>query len=170
MLRVLTVFAFASLLMLDGGSAFGQQYGQGNSPNHLFSQYATASGASQATAGMYPAPHYVPPHVGNSWYTYQALMPHEMMYAHKRNYYNYDYNTAYYGTGAGLNKTSVVWQSGGANHYAPLPFTRGGMAKLTYALQAKMYCLDGSCAEKVMQRKKANWAAATANCPGGRCH
>jgi hypothetical protein len=164
MLRVLSVFAVASFMMLDTGEVLGQQYQNGNLPNNLFSQYATAPGASQATAGMYPAPHYVPPHVGNSWYTYQALMPHEMMYAHQRNYYNYDYSTAYYGGGASLNKTSVVWQSG-ANHYAPLPFTKFGLSKLAYKVKASKYCLDGKCGSQAAAR----WAAATANCPGGNC-
>jgi hypothetical protein len=168
MLRALSVFAFATFLVLDAGEVLAQQYGQGNLPNHLFSQYATAPGASQSTAGMYPAPHYVPPHVGNSWYTYQALMPHEMMYVHQRNYYNYDYSTAMYGSGASLNKTSVVWQSG-ANHYAPLPFTKAGLSKLMYKVQASKYCLDGNCAQQAAAKHRAQWAAATANCPGGRC-
>ena len=53
MLRVLSVFAFATFMVLDAGEVVGQQYGQGNLPNHLFSQYATAPGASQATAGLY---------------------------------------------------------------------------------------------------------------------
>ena len=168
MLRVLSVFAFAMFMVFDAGEVLGQQYGQGNLPNHLFSQYATTPGASQATAGLYPAPHYVPPHVGNSWYTYQALAPHEMLHAHRRNYYNYDYSTAFYGSGASLNKTSVVWQSG-ANHYGPLPFTRLGLSRLTYKIQASKYCLDGNCASQAAAKSKAQWAAATANCPNGRC-
>jgi hypothetical protein len=86
-------------------------------------------------------------------------MPHEMMYPHKRNYYNYDYSTAFYGSGASLNKTSVVWQSG-ASHYAPLPFTRAGLSKLAYKVQASKYCLDGNCAQQAVAQKKAQWAAA----------
>ena len=169
MLRALSVFAFATFMMLDAGEVLGQQYGQGNLPNHLFSQYATTPGASQATAGMYPAPHFVPPHVGNSWYTYQALMPHEMMYAHKRNYFNYDYSTAYQGGGAGLNKTSVVWQSGGANHLAPLPFTRPNFAKLTYKIQAHKFGLNANSKSGVGAHAKARLAAAAAKCRGGDC-
>ena len=87
------------------------------------------SGASEVTAGMYPAPYWSPPNVGHTYYTYQPLMPHEHMYEHIRTYYQY-----YGGPGAfyqdpcrgtanqyGLNKTTVVWQNG-ASHVGTLPF------------------------------------------------
>src|SRR5262245_27410204 len=54
--------------------------------NFLYNYY-TPPGASQVTAGMYPAPYWVPPNVGHTYYTYQPLMPHEMMYEHRRTYY-----------------------------------------------------------------------------------
>ena len=109
-----------------------QGLGQRNGQEYLFAQYYTQSGASSAHAEMYPAPHPVPAHVGNSYYTYQPLMPHEMMYSHSRNYYNFYANpSSFYcdmcgghcnRSGYGLNKTSVRWQSG-TNAVAPLPGT-----------------------------------------------
>ena len=85
------------------------QLGEGNTPNNLFMQYTAGN------AGMYPAPHYAPSLGAQSYYTYQPLMPHEMMYQHSRNYYNY-YNTGgYFGGNNALNKTSVRWQSGSAD-------------------------------------------------------
>ena len=97
------------------------QTGQGNLPNPVFSQYTTQGSASSATAAMYPAPHPVPYNVGMTNYTYQPLMPHEMMYVHSRNYYNYYNDSSFYGGGGSLNKTSVRWQNG-ASGVAPLPF------------------------------------------------
>lgn len=108
---------------------FVSEQSQAQRPNNLFSQYYTQPGASQVHAAMYPAPHPVPHHVGSSHYTYQPLMPHEMMYAHSREYYNY-YATpeSFYcnqcggspRSGYGVTKTSVRWQSG-CNTMAPLP-------------------------------------------------
>jgi hypothetical protein len=118
------------------------QFGNGNSANNLFSQYSTQPGASLTQAGMYPAPHAVPEHVGHSYYTYQPLMPHEMMYQHSRNYYNY-YNTGgYYGGNDALNKTQVRWQSG-SNHMGPLPFSGAAMQGLKWKFNKKRYGLGG---------------------------
>lgn len=113
------------------------QFGDGNSANPLFSQYSAGG------AGMYPAPHYSPQLGAQSYYTYQPLMPHEMMYQHSRNYYNY-YNTGgYMGGNNSLNKTTVRWQSG-TNHMGPLPFSTG-LDSLAYKFNARRYCLDGNC-------------------------
>lgn len=129
------------------------QFGQGNSANNLFSQYATPNGPSMTTAGMYPAPHYSPQLGAQSYYTYQPLMPHEMMYQHSRNYYNYYNSGGYYGGSPdSLNKTSVRWQSG-TNHMGPLPFNSiiGGHK---YKRASRIYCLDGKCEDP---------------CEGGNC-
>jgi hypothetical protein len=116
------------------------QFGEGNSPNNLFSQYYTQPSPSLTTAAMYNAPHWVPSHVGHTYYTYQPLMPHEMMYQHSRNYYNY-YNTGgYYGSPNALNKTQVRWQSG-SNHMGPLPFTGNIGQSLLWRYQSHRYCL-----------------------------
>ena len=105
---------------------FVAEQSQAQRPNNLFSQYYT-QGASQVHAEMYPAPHPVPRHVGSAYYTYQPLMPHEHMYAHSREYYNYYATPASFycglcdrsGGGYGVTKTSVRWQSG-CNAIAPL--------------------------------------------------
>jgi hypothetical protein len=56
-------------------------------------------------AALYPAPlTTVPPHVGYTYYTYQPLMPHEMLYKHHRSYHRY------YNEGRGLTRTSVHWR------------------------------------------------------------
>ena len=113
------------------------QFGQGNSSNNLFQQYDVGG------VGMYPAPYYSPQLGAQSYYTYQPLMPHEMMYQHSRNYYNY-YNTGgYFGGNNSLNKTSVRWQSG-TNHMGPLPFS-AGLESFRYRVNKRLYCIeDGS--------------------------
>jgi hypothetical protein len=117
------------------------QYGQGNSANNLFQQYTTSNGS--ATAGMYPAPHPVPNMGAQSYFTYQPLMPHEMMYQHSRNYYNYHNTGGYMGGYNSLNKTKVRWQSG-ASHIGELPFSTS-LAGLQWKLHNKLYCIDGNC-------------------------
>lgn len=138
-------FIYATAIMAVwsvSAASVSAQFGEGNSPNNLFSQYYTPPGPSLVTAAMYPAPHWVPPHVGHTYYTYQPLMPHEMMYQHSRNYYNY-YNTGgYYGAPNALNKTQVRWQSG-TNHMGPLPFTSGIGQSLLWRYQSHRYCLGG---------------------------
>lgn len=143
------------------------QFGQGNSANNLFSQYATPDGPNLTTAGIYPAPYDSPRLGAQSYYTYQPLMPHEMMYQHNRNYYNY-YNTGgYYGGYDSLNKTQVRWQSG-TNHFGPLPFTSrlGGAA---YRIQSRIYCLDGNCggsAQGQRGRLRGRLGCTSGNCGG----
>jgi hypothetical protein len=122
------------------------QTGQGNLPNPVFSQYTTQGSASSATAAMYPAPHPVPYNVGMTNYTYQPLMPHEMMYVHSRNYYNYYNDSSFYGGGGSLNKTSVRWQNG-ASGVGPLPFSNQRLQKLQYRFAKRAYCIGGGCGQ-----------------------
>lgn len=119
------------------------QTGQGNLPNYLFPQYTT-QGQGGMTAGQYPAPHPVPSHVGESYYTYQPLMPHEMMYEHQRSYYNYYNDGSFKGGGPSLNVTSVRWQNGHGG-YRPLPMSNYYLSKLQYGLAKRAYCLGGDC-------------------------
>lgn len=120
-------------------STFAQS-GQGNLPNHLFSQYTTQGSASTATAALYPAPHPVPYNVGSSYYTYQPLMPHEMLYTHSRNYFNYYGGSNACGSdgGGSLNITSVRWQNGCAGQ-ASLPLTGHRLQGLQYRLAKRAY-------------------------------
>jgi hypothetical protein len=85
--------AFCSVM----SSATGQEV-VGSGPLLFENQY-TQNG--QATAQMYPAPVPVPQWVGHTYYTYQPLYPHQMMYLHKDRYHSY------YDGGKGLNRTKV---------------------------------------------------------------
>ncbi|MCR9292546.1 MAG: hypothetical protein NXI32_07495 [bacterium] len=76
-------------------------------PHPLFSNEYTQGNANQATAQMYVAPVPVPTWVGHTYYTYQPLYPHEMMYLHGHRYHNY------YDGGRGLNRTGT--------HYWTMP-------------------------------------------------
>ena len=66
--------------------------------------YAPAPG--RVSAPLYTAPVQVPPLVGQTYATYEPLMPHEMLYRHSRTYYRY------YDGGRGLTRTRVVWWRG----------------------------------------------------------
>lgn len=153
-----------------------QGLAQRNGQEYLFAQYYTPGGASTANAEMYPAPHPVPAHVGNSYYTYQPLMPHEMMYTHSRNYYSY-YATpgSFYcdmcgghhnRPGYGFNKTTVRWQ-GGSNAVAPIPGTLFPFTKVQSLLHKHHHAgpEPGNC---LYARVKGHLAAHCAKC-AGRC-
>ncbi len=104
-------------------------YTMGAETGGLFQNYY-ASGAGSETAGLYLAPHPVPYRVGHVFYTYEPLMPHEMLYTHNRTYYSYHqapggyYPGAYgrYGCNEGQSytKTTVTWQNG-SRHFSTLP-------------------------------------------------
>jgi hypothetical protein len=130
--------SFAIVSVAVSGFVAGNSMAQSSGTENLYSQYYTQPGVSIAHAEMYPAPHPVPAHVGHSYYTYQPLMPHEMMYTHSRNYYNFYASPSSfycnmcggptYQPGYGMTKTSVRWQNG-CTHIAPLagtitPFSR----------------------------------------------
>ncbi len=116
--------------------------------NFLYNYY-TPPGASEVTAGMYPAPYWSPQLGGQAYYTYQPLMPHEHMYEHRRTYYQYyggrdafyhdDCGRAYPG-GTGLNKTTVVWQNG-KSHVGPSPLSWNCLQRLGYGAAGRKYCL-----------------------------
>lgn len=142
MIRHLSVATLAAICMIAMSADVNAQFSSGNYQSPLFSQYNT-QGAGNSSAAMYPAPHYSPSLGAQSYYTYQPLMPHEMMYQHSRNYYNY-YNTGgYYGGGNALNKTSVRWQAGN-NHMGPMPFS-AGLSGLSYRFNSRRYCLGDNC-------------------------
>jgi hypothetical protein len=59
--------------------------------NDLFYNYYVApSRQGGIGAQLYPSPIPVPAHVGQTYITYQPLMPHEFMYPHSRVYRRYD--------------------------------------------------------------------------------
>ncbi len=70
---------------------------------HLFYNFYVGGNCGSVPAAMYPSPMPTPPVVGHTFYTYQPLLPHEFMYAHKRVYHHhYNYNR-------GLTRTRVIW-------------------------------------------------------------
>ncbi|MCA9237143.1 MAG: hypothetical protein KDA44_16830 [Planctomycetales bacterium] len=72
----------------------------------LFAQYYEGPNPSGATAGMYVSPVPTPPNVGYTYTTYQPLMPHEYLYAHKRTHYAYT-------PGAGWTRAKVRYGTAG---------------------------------------------------------
>ena len=84
-------------VVVGGSMMGGRTYGQPD----LFYNYYTQGMANQANAQMYLSPVPVPPNVGHTFYTYQPLYPHELLYWHKDRYHNY------YDNGRGLNRTRI---------------------------------------------------------------
>ena len=138
--KFFTAVAVMACVALVSTSAQAQ-IGQGDYPNHLFAQYTT-QGQGGLTAGKYNAPHPVPSHVGHSYRTYEPLMPHEMLYEHERNYFNYYNDNSFKGGGPSLNVTSVRWQNGDQG-YRPALLTNNYIAKLHYGLAKKAYGIGG---------------------------
>lgn len=97
-IRSILLGSAALALLTLSNSASAQDYT--NAPRLFANQY-TQGYANQATAEMYVAPVPVPEWVGHTYYTYQPLYPHEMMYSHTRRYHSY------YDGGRGLNSTKV---------------------------------------------------------------
>jgi len=129
-------FACVAAVML---ASIAVSANQAHAQAPLFSQYTT-QGAGSPSAAMYPAPHWSPILGAESYYTYQPLMPHEMMYQHSRNYYNY-YDGGYQGGGQGMVKTSVRWQAGN-NHMGPLPLSTG-LSGALYRVKSRKYNIPG---------------------------
>ena len=183
--RILTI-ALAALLC---GFLTGTSQAQDQTPlaANLFYNYYTQGAANQVNAQMYLAPRPVPAYVGHSYYTYQPLMPHEHMYTHSRNYYNwYAGPEALYsspcggqcgggcgsclaargGSGGALNKTTVRWYSG-CNHVGPL---LSGSAPLTN-IQARManFWLCPETAKRALEPRFSHLRGKLGGCLGGNC-
>jgi hypothetical protein len=69
----------------------------------LFYNFYVPNNCGGAPAALYIAPHPVPALVGHTYYTYQPLMPHEMLYSHHRTY------RQWYDDGRGVTRTKVAW-------------------------------------------------------------
>jgi len=85
----------------DCCKSWHRPYTEESQPDLFYNLYLAGNGGSPAAA--YPAPYPTPAVVGHSYYTYQPLMPQEMLYKHHRTYHQS------YNNGMGLNRTSVVW-------------------------------------------------------------
>lgn len=104
MIKRISLFSLVALAALTVTQSASAQDYYANAPRLFANQY-TQGYANQATAEMYVAPVPTPAWVGHTYYTYQPLYPHEMMYTHHRRYHSY------YDNGRGLNSTKV--------HYSP---------------------------------------------------
>lgn len=71
----------------------------------LFYNYFTQGSCNQANAQMYLSPLPVPPNVGHTFYTYQPMYPHHMMYSHTDRFHRY------YDNGRGMNRTRAKYYS-----------------------------------------------------------
>lgn len=107
MLRSVARFAAAALFAacLFGSVSTSQaedncQY-RGYGQPDLFYNYWVNPNCGGMGAAMYVSPRPVPAWVGQTYITYQPLMPHEFMYHHHHRYHRY------YNDGRGLTRTSV---------------------------------------------------------------
>ena len=97
-------WALAALLM---ASAVGLANGRAARAADLFYNYYAPGVNGGPPAQLYISPRPTPPLVGHTYITYQPLVPHEMLYPHKRTYYRCD--SAHR---LPVNRTTVRW--GGA--------------------------------------------------------
>lgn len=67
----------------------------------LFYNHYVGNNCGGMGAQLYLSPRPVPQFVGNTYITYQPLMPHEFLYTHDRTYHRY------YNGGLGLTRTHV---------------------------------------------------------------
>ena len=74
-------------------------------PNLFGNYYAPQTPCGGQPVQMYLSPVPTPASVGHTYYTYQALMPHESMYPHRTTY------RRSYDDGRGTNRTRVHWKS-----------------------------------------------------------
>jgi len=87
-----------------GGDFTGCQPRRYGNPD-LFYNFYTQGNCNQANAQMYLSPLPVPPHVGHTFYTYQPMYPHHMLYSHKDRFHRY------YDYGRGMNRTRATYYS-----------------------------------------------------------
>jgi hypothetical protein len=109
MLRTAAIAAAAIVgsLALGGKSAKAQDYcGPYSRPDLFYNYYVppvNCGGYGGVGAQLYPCPRPTPPLVGETYITYQPLMPAEFLYRHRRCYYRDN------GPYAGVTKASVWW-------------------------------------------------------------
>ncbi len=89
---VLAVVAIGCLSALVSPSAQADGLERVSDRNVLFYNfYAGPAGANVGVpAQLYPSPIATPPFVGHTYLTYPALMPHEFLYRHTREYFRHN--------------------------------------------------------------------------------
>lgn len=147
----------------------------------LFYNYYPNTNVGINSAEMYPSPIPTPPVVGHTYYTYEALLPHEHMYSHKRVYYNYYGEGQFYTPGHeigcpcqqcsannpggyGINKTTVTWQHG------PFSFLQNpGIHHVGFSFRSGLGMGTGLLNGKCRSGLGANCRCGRGGCRGGNC-
>ena len=101
-----TLALTAAIAQAGGHGWEGRRYVSEQRPNDLFYNYYVGPQPSGTAAGMYVSPLPVPASVGHTYTTYQPLMPHEMLYKHKRSYHSHH-------QGSGWTQTTVRYGTSG---------------------------------------------------------
>lgn len=94
-------WAFAALMLASAVGLGGSRAARGAD---LFYNFYAPGENGGPPAQLYISPRPTPPLVGHTYITYQPLMPHEMLYPHKRAYYRYDSAHRF-----PVNRTTVRW-------------------------------------------------------------
>jgi hypothetical protein len=96
------VLAAASLASAQGPHTFTCRERDFGNPDLFYNFYVPPTCGTTA-AQLYIAPQPVPPHVGHTYYTYQPLMPHELLYNHGHRYHRY------YDGGRGMTRAMTLY-------------------------------------------------------------
>ena len=93
-LSMITLLLVIAGLCFEPSFASGPYYGRSNmqcgypvSQQDLFYNYYVGNSSCGIPAQLYLCPQPTPALVGHTYYTYQPLLPHEMMYRHDRTYF-----------------------------------------------------------------------------------
>jgi len=101
-LLAITTAVVISSVAADRAEAQGYTYPP-TRPDLFYNYYVGPSPVvGGVPAQLYVSPRPTPPLVGQTYITYQPLMPHEFLYKHHRQYYRYH-------PGSGMTRTRVLW-------------------------------------------------------------
>jgi hypothetical protein len=85
--RVLAIVGVMMIVACTAATPARAETMRHSTPGDLFyNYYVPPVGACSVGAGLYPCPRPTPPFVGQTYITYQPLMPHEFLYHHSRTY------------------------------------------------------------------------------------
>jgi hypothetical protein len=86
--RRLACLALTGMAVATGLMDTAQAEGIAAGPKYdlFYNYYEGGSRFGDVPVQMYPSPLPAPPRVGGTYYTYQALYPHEWLYPHARTY------------------------------------------------------------------------------------
>ena len=128
-----TLFCSSSTFAQDAPAVLPQYDASQNPAADVFHNFYPNSTSGANSASLYPSPVPTPANVGHTYYTYQPLMPHEMLYAHKRTYYTPMPAAGGYYTGGngvdpgyGYNRTTISW---GHHGFSRANLSFGGLSR-----------------------------------------